>query len=93
MTKDGYMCGQSKGGSGSGTVSRGELCRLGGTRMPGGAGARGVSWPCARGALGGTTWRRGNVRVSVTVAMAMRCHCTPSENDDGGEASGGRRTP
>ena len=49
MTKDGYMCGQSKGGSGSGTVSRGELCRLGGTRMPGGAGARGgVAALCAR---------------------------------------------
>ena len=40
-TEDGYTCGQSKGGSGSGTVSRGALCRLDGTRMLGGAGARG----------------------------------------------------
>ena len=31
----------------------------------------GVSRPCAHSALGGTTRRRGNVRVLVTVAMAM----------------------
>ena len=40
-TGDGYMHGQSKGGSGSGTVSRGVLCYLGGTWMLGGAEARG----------------------------------------------------
>ena len=49
MTKDGYMCGQSKGGSGSGTVCRGALCCLGVMRMSGRAGARGgVVALCAR---------------------------------------------